>query len=203
MYQGTTPKRKETISSKILLNHVQMLALLSGIFEQDYCLLYSCWYSMDRPVSDVTLDRRSRWLPGPVFLIPSASFIDSRIIATDCALDIGYFAKSAFFMLIPVITLVASTIVHIIIYFVRAYIVPCFQEEDVVGTLQVVLFFHVCSSKRKTAKGNLHAIHLESCGDQFHYIPCHLYQGFGTLWLLYRSGRKILLECCAVRETHT
>ncbi len=28
--QGKTPKNKEAVSSKILLNHIQMLALLSG-----------------------------------------------------------------------------------------------------------------------------------------------------------------------------
>ena len=31
--QGRTPKNKESVSSKILLNHIQMLALLSGIIK--------------------------------------------------------------------------------------------------------------------------------------------------------------------------
>jgi uncharacterized integral membrane protein len=30
VYQGRTPKNKESVSMKILLNHIQMLALLSG-----------------------------------------------------------------------------------------------------------------------------------------------------------------------------
>jgi len=106
--QGRTAKNKESVSTKILLNHVQMLALLST--------LGAVW---TEPFFSVLL-------VGGV-----ATFVDNRVISTDCAFSASYYEEFIFFMLIPFITLFLAAVVYLIIYLVKVIIIPFWANEDV------------------------------------------------------------------------
>jgi hypothetical protein len=116
VYQGRTPKNKETVSAKILLNHIQMLALLSAVG--------AAW----------TDPFQTLLLIGGV-----TSFVDSKIIATDCAFPVSYYLELAGFMAIPFLTLIVVAFIYLFIYFIKAVIVPCFclKEDDVLDRPEI------------------------------------------------------------------
>jgi len=101
VYQGRTPKNKESVSTKILLNHIQMLALLSA--------LGSLW---TQPFNQV------------LYIGGIASFIDNNFVSADCAFDVSYAFEFGFFMLIPIFTLLICGVIFFFIYLVRLFLVP-------------------------------------------------------------------------------
>ena len=63
-----------------------------------------------------------------------STFVDSRVIATECAFAFSYYFEIGFFFLIPFATVVFAALVHVCIFVFKAYIVPCFCiGEDIVG----------------------------------------------------------------------
>eukprot|EP01113_Clastostelium_recurvatum_P014143 TRINITY_DN1765_c0_g1_i2.p1 TRINITY_DN1765_c0_g1~~TRINITY_DN1765_c0_g1_i2.p1 ORF type:complete len:964 (+),score=147.57 TRINITY_DN1765_c0_g1_i2:363-3254(+) len=90
---GKRAKNKDAVSMKILLNHLQVLSMLSAVG--------ALWAE---PFEGVL--RASG-----VF-----SFFDMRLISTDCIVEFGFYYRFGFYVLIPLLTFIISTIVHFFIY---------------------------------------------------------------------------------------
>ena len=54
----------------------------------------------------------------------NAAIIDQRIVNWDCAVDISYYAKYIFFMLLPWATVVVTAIIYSLIFLFRVVIGP-------------------------------------------------------------------------------
>eukprot|EP01119_Soliformovum_irregulare_P011749 TRINITY_DN2976_c2_g1_i1.p1 TRINITY_DN2976_c2_g1~~TRINITY_DN2976_c2_g1_i1.p1 ORF type:complete len:1897 (-),score=487.17 TRINITY_DN2976_c2_g1_i1:31-5721(-) len=106
--QGRTAKNKEAVSTKILLNHIQMLALLSAV--------NAAW---SNPFQTILL------IGGVSTLINSGG-----LTSTDCAIRYSYYTQLSFFLIFPFASLLVTAIVHVIIYFFRAFILPVFSSRE-------------------------------------------------------------------------
>lgn len=110
---GTTTK--ESVSIKILLNHIQMLALLASTTKSIISVLISI------------LDLGGIWTNpflGLLLVGGTATLVDQRVVNWDCALQVGYYTKYIFFMIIPWITVAACTIIYTGILAVRLWLLP-------------------------------------------------------------------------------
>lgn len=105
--QGSKPKNKETVSFRILLNHIQILALLSGNKQFD------CFHRFDSKYN--FLAAGVSWSdPFQTLLVVGSfiSFVDSRIVATDCAAPVSYYYKYAFYTFFPLLSVLILLIVY-------------------------------------------------------------------------------------------
>jgi hypothetical protein len=117
--QGRTPKNKESVSSKILLNHVQMLALLSGIFPP---------LRIRNPHAAVGAAWTDPFL-GLLTVGGVGTLVDSRIVTTDCAIRVSFYYKFAGYIAIPVVTVIVSGLVHLVIFLIKGVIIPFFHAH--------------------------------------------------------------------------
>jgi hypothetical protein len=104
--QGKTSKNKEAVSSKILLNHIQMLALLSSVA--------TAWLDPFQTLLSI----------GGV-----ATLMDSRIVLIDCVFTVGYYYQFAFYLLVPFATVIGSAIVHLIYFLFKVGILYYIVSE--------------------------------------------------------------------------
>eukprot|EP01114_Cavostelium_apophysatum_P016006 TRINITY_DN4487_c0_g2_i2.p1 TRINITY_DN4487_c0_g2~~TRINITY_DN4487_c0_g2_i2.p1 ORF type:complete len:1122 (-),score=253.37 TRINITY_DN4487_c0_g2_i2:85-3450(-) len=107
IYQGRGPKNKESVSARILLNHIQMLALLSA-------------------VGGVWADPFQTLL-----LIGGAtSFVDTEVTSTDCAFSLSYYYEFLFFIAIPWVTVFGMALIFLGVFLVQVA-VPRIKRSDI------------------------------------------------------------------------
>lgn len=115
--QGRKEKNKDATSLRILLNHIQMLALLSGtiyFFKPFLFLNYTNAFYILKAIGTSWTDPFQTMLVIFGFL----SVFDSRIVEIDCAAPIDYYLKYAFYLFFPLISALILAIAHSIIFLI-------------------------------------------------------------------------------------
>lgn len=64
-----------------------------------------------------------------------ATFADNRFVSLDCAFNVSYYAKTAFYFIVPFASIAIVLLVYSIIYLVRAFLIPLCFKSDLPGTL--------------------------------------------------------------------